>query len=168
MRDRYMIEDSNFIFKTNLAGEYRKEDRYPSNARTCNIIINDPSLAAEMLDDGFNVRKTRPNEGYEEDFEPEFFVKATLKYKSEGGARNPVVCVVDGNGESTPLNEETVGQIDHMRIERDSVCATLSPYTKGEHPTLYIQALYVKQDLDDDYWASKFPRKGSRDDDYLE
>lgn len=159
MRNRYFLEDTNFIYQTNLAGEYRKEDRYPSNARTCNIIIPDPELAQEMIDDGFNVRQTQPREGYEQDFMPEYFVKATLKFKSEGGAGDPSVCYVDEDNCSVALDEETVGEIDHMRIRRNSVCATLSPYTKGAHPTLYIRQLYVQQDVDDDPWAKRFPRR---------
>ena len=160
MRSRYVIENTNFIFKSNLAGEYRKEDRYPSNARTCNIIISDPEMVQEMIDDGFNVRETKPNDGYEEDFVPEYFVKATLKFQSEGARSNPVVCVVDPDGYSIPLNEDTVGNLDTMRIRRNSVRAILSPYTRGgDHPTLYIQTLYAEQDLDNDPWAGQFPRR---------
>ena len=157
MRNRYYLEDTNFIYQTNLSGEWRKEDRYPSNARTCNIIIPDPELVQEMIDDGFNVRQTKPNEGYEEDFVPEYFIKATLKYKSEGGAGNPNVSIVGEDGYSDELDEYSVGQIDHMRLKKDSVCATLSPYTKGEHPTLYIQALYVTPE--EDHWSGRFPRR---------
>lgn len=161
MRSRYIIEHTNFIFKPNLAGEYRKEDRYPSNARTCNIIIPDLDLAQEMIDDGFNVRQTRPAEGYEEDFIPEYFVKATLKFQSEGSRSNPVVCMVDADGYSAPLDENTVGNLDEIRIRRGGVDVVLSPYTKGggAHPTLYIQSLYAAVDFEDDPWAKKYPRR---------
>lgn len=159
MRNLYVFENTDFIFQTNLAGEYRKEDRYPSSTRTCNIIIPDLDLAQEMIEDGFSVRVTRPKEGYEEDFIPEYFIKATLKFKNEGGAGNPTVCYVDADGYSVPLSAETVGEIDHMRIKRGSVCVSASPYTKGEHPTLYIRQLYVTQDVDADPWASRFPRR---------
>lgn len=160
LRSRYILEDTNFIFKTNFAGEFRKEDRYPSSARTCNIIIPDVALAEEMFNDGFNVRQTKPSEGYEEDFEPEFFVKATLKFQSEGSRSNPVVNLIGADGFSTPLDENTVGNLDNIRLRRNSVRAVLSPYTKGgDHPTLYIQTLYVEQDLDDDPWAKDFPRR---------
>lgn len=159
MRDRYYLENTNFIFRTNLAGEWRKDDQYPSNARVCNIIIPDEDLAAEMIEDGFNVRKTRPSEGYEEDFEPEFFIKATLKYRSEGGAGDPNVGIRGDDGYTTYFDEETVGQMDHLRIKRDSVCATLSPYTKGAHPTLYVRELFADQDLGDDHWSDRFKRR---------
>lgn len=160
LRSRYILEDTNFIFKTNFAGEFRKEDRYPSSARTCNIVIPDVALAEEMFNDGFNVRQTKPSEGYEEDFEPEFFVKATLKFQSEGSRSNPVVNLIGADGFSTPLDENTVGNLDNIRLRRNSVRVVLSPYTKGgDHPTLYIQTLYVEQDLDDDPWAKDFPRR---------
>lgn len=159
MRDRYYIENTNFIFKTNLAGERRKEDRYPSNSRTCNIIIPDPEMVQELIDDGFNVRQTQPKEGCEEDFVPEYFVKATLKYRCEGGATDPNVGIRGADGYTTYFNHETVGQMDHLRIWRDSVCATLSPYTKGDRPTLYIRELFADQDLENDYWSSRFPRR---------
>lgn len=160
MRSRYVIEGTDFIFKSNLAGEFRKEDRYPSTARTCNIIIPDPEMAQEMIDDGFNVRVTKPSEGYEEDFVPEYFVKASLKFMSEGSKSNPVVCLIDPDGYSIPMNEETVGNLDNIRLRRHSIRVILSPYTRGgDHPTLYIQTLYAEQDLDSDPWAGQFPRR---------
>lgn len=161
MRTRYILEDTNFIYKPNLAGEFRKEDRFPSTARTCNIIIPDLELVSEMIEDGFNVRQTKPSEGYEEGFEPEYFIKATLKFQSEGSRSNPVINLIDPDGYSIPLDEDTVGNLDSIRIKRNSVRAVLSPYTRGggEHPTLYIQTLYAEQDTENDPWAGKFPRR---------
>lgn len=161
MRSRYILENTNFIYKPNLSGEFRKEDRYPSTRRQCNIVIPDKDLVQEMVEDGFNVRQTKPSEGYEDDFEPEYFVACTLKFQSEGSRSNPVVNLIDDEGYSIPLDEDTVGNLDGIRIKRNSVRAVLSPYTKGggEHPTLYIQTLYVEQDTENDPWAKNYPRR---------
>lgn len=165
MKSRYIIEETNFIFKPNLAGEFRKEDRYPSNTRACNIIIPDPEQAQEMIDDGLNVRQTTPSENYKENYEPEYFVKAYLKFASEGSRSNPIINLIDQEGYSTPLDEHTVGCIDNIRIKRDSVRVVLAPYSGGggAYPTLYIQTLYVEQDLDNDPWYGKFPRRPRND-----
>lgn len=161
MRNRYYLEDTNFIFKPNLAGERRKEDNFPTNTRNCSIIIPDPEMAEEMYRDGFNVKMTKPREGDEEDFVPEYYVRVTLKFRSEGGAMDPNIGIRGADGYTTFFDEETVGQMDHLRIRRNSVCATLSPYTKRdpEHPTLYISELFADQDLEDDHWSDRFVRR---------
>lgn len=158
MRRRYMIENTSFIFDTHFSGKKRESDRFPVTTRNYNVIIPDRDLAAEMYDDGFDVRQTKPREGHEEDFEPEYFVKAQLKFKSEGGYSDPQVRLIkeDQDGKYTvDLDEDTVGELDEIRLRRGSVCVTLSPYTKGggEHPTLYTQVLYVEQDMETDPWA---------------
>ena len=170
MRRRYVLEDTSFIFDTHFAGKKRESDRYPINGRSFNVIINDPDLAAEMVEDNFDVRKTKPKEGFEEGFEPEFYIKCQLKFMSEGGYSEPQVNLVkeDERGEYTVrLTEDTVGNLDDIRLRRGSVCVTMSPYTKGggEHNTLYTQVLYVKQDMEDDPWARRYPRRDLYDED---
>lgn len=170
MRRRYMLEDTSLIFDTHFAGKRRDGDKYPVNGRSFNVIIPDADLAAEMVEDNFDVRKTKPREGYEGDFEPEYYVKCQLKYVSEGGYSDPQVYLVkDGpDGEyPVPLSKDTVGNLDDIRLRRGSVCVTLSPYTKGggEHNTLYTQVLYVKQDMEDDPWAKRYQRRDLYDED---
>lgn len=160
MRARYEIEGTNFIYKPHFAGKTRPEDRYPCTSRNVDIIIPE-DLAMEMLEDGFRVRETSPSPGHEEGFIPEYFVNCKALFQSEGARRNPIICLVDQDGLSNPLDEETIANLDDIRIARNSVDVVLSPYTKGggQHPTLYIQSLYVRQEIDDDPFARKYPRR---------
>lgn len=172
MRSRYIIGTeelgTNFIFDTHFAGKRRERDRYNPAGRSFSIIIPDEDYARMMMEDGFDVRTTKPRPGYEEDFEPEYYVNVYMKYKSENGASDPVVNLIkeDFDGKySVPLDEHTVGNLDDIRIKRNSVRAVLSPYTKGggDHPTLYLQILYVEQDTDSDPWARAFPQRRPAD-----
>lgn len=172
MRSRYILGTeelgTSFIFDTHFAGKRRERDKFNPAGRSFNIIIPDAEYARMMYDDGFDVRKTKPKEGFEEGFEPEFYVNVYIKYKSEGGANDPVVNLIkeDRDGQySVPLNEDTVGNLDNIRIKRNSVRAVLSPYTRGggDHPTLYLQVLYVEQDTENDPWARAFPQRRPAD-----
>lgn len=170
MRRRFVFEDTNFIFTTHFAGKKREGDRFPVNGRSCKIIIPSKELAEELLDSDFDVKKTTPPEGRENEFEPEFYINCQIKYKSEGGADDPIICLVKedrhGREYSVDLDIETIDNLDNIRFARNTVCATLSPYTKGggDHPTLYVKTLYVKQDVESDPWRARFPRREDLED----
>ena len=76
-----IVENGKFIFDTNFAGDPKK-DRFGSDERKANLVIPDIDLARELIDDGFNVRLTKPRVGEEEGFVPRYFVKVKLNYKS--------------------------------------------------------------------------------------
>lgn len=158
MRDRYVIENTKFIWKTNWAGEIRKEDRFPSKTRRGCILIPDPEMAHEMAADGFRVRQTQPYEGEEEGFVPEYYVEAKMKFMDEGARSNPSVYLVDEEDYAQPLDMETVGIIDEIRVDRVNVI--LNPYSSAmaQNPTLYVRTMYVFQDLTSDPWANLYRR----------
>ena len=54
-----IVENGKFIFDTNFAGDPKK-DRFGSDERKANLVIPDIDLARELIDDGFNVRLTKP------------------------------------------------------------------------------------------------------------
>lgn len=165
MRNEYVFEDTNFIYDTNFAGENREDDNYSNkdHRRFGNIIIEDPDLVAEMIADGFNVRKekARPDDP---DYVPSFFIKVNLGFIDDGYKYDPKkIGVLGEDGYITRLYADTVGQLDrkyqrggHIRIKPNSVCCVARPYTKGDHPTLWINELYVEQDSENEHWSDRY------------
>lgn len=178
-RKQYVFRDTDFVYRTNLAGEYREEDMYHTEGRSACIRIPSEEMAEELKRDGFKVKYTKENPEYDRKAEP--YVNVKLKFKEDKSRgtvkRNPRIGVFrDDNPEGVSLNYETVGQLDNrrdenglrkdgIRIKENGVTCVCSPYIKqGKQPTLYINELYVKQDLDNDQntgdydsLASEFP-----------
>lgn len=151
-RDPIFIEDTRFIFRTNFAGDPSK-DKYKSTTRRGNLIIPSAEQADEMAEAGYNVKQTRPHEGEEEGFEPVYFVPIIIGYGHP--KRKPSVYLVT-NGVPSELEEETVGMIDDVYVQNVNV--TLNPRYNQDRDswTLYVQTMYVEQDVPFDPWAEKY------------
>ena len=151
-----VIEDTKFIFKTNFAGD-PKEDTFGSNKRRGNIIIPDPEMAQELFNRGFKVKATKPKPGYEEDFEPTYYISATLNYDSPWP---PDVYLVSGNSAPVLLDENSVGVVDKCYVLRVNVA--LNPYEnpKSGIKSMYIRTMYVEQDVADDPFAHRYANRG--------
>ena len=148
------IENTNPIWITNFSGDPSR-DRFGSNARKVSLIIPTHEQARELIDEGFNVRMTKPREGEEEDFVPTYFVSVNINYDSKWP---PKIYLVSGNSEPVLLDEDTVDELDHCRIK--NINAVLNPYNNpNTHRTsLYVQTMYVEQDLESDPFASRYAR----------
>lgn len=165
--ERFNIEGTRFIFKTNLSGD-PNNDRFGDKRRKCNIMVPE-GLARELMAKGYKVRETRPREDEDEDnFIPEHFITAILKYEDRQG--NPVkyppkVCLVPEEGaEPVVLDAETVGMIDTIRVKSVDVMLSGYEYDLVNHGmSLYIRTMYVQQDVDDDPYASKYKRNKVND-----
>ena len=98
---------------------------------------------------------TKPREGEEEDFVPTYFVSVNINYDSKWP---PKIYLVSGNSEPVLLDEDTVNELDHCRIK--NINAVLNPYNNpNTHRTsLYVQTMYVEQDLESDPFASRYAR----------
>lgn len=155
MQKLIAIENTKFIFRTNFSGDPER-DTFGSDARKGNIIIPDADLAEELIAAGFNVKKTKPKPGYEEDFVPEYFVAIGVNYDSKWP---PKVWLVSGDAEPVLLDAESVGMIDMCRVR--NVDVVLNPYQNDRtgRKSLYVRTMYVTQDLDDDPFASKYLRR---------
>lgn len=147
------IENTNFIWQTNFAGD-PTQDRFGSTARRASIIIPDVDLAMDLIDEGFNVKTTRPREGEEEGFEPKYFVDIKARYDSKWPPK------IYLGSEDTPyelLDEETVGEIDQHYIL--NVDVQLNKYeNRNGNKSLYIRTMYVTYDVSEDPFASKYRR----------
>lgn len=147
------IEDTRFIFETNFSGDPSR-DRFRSTQRRANVIINNPDLAQELIDEGFNVRETRPREGEEDGFVPTYFVAIKAKYDSKWP---PKIYLVSGESEPVLLDAETVGQIDQISVE--NVCVQLNTRYGENGNSLYIRTMYVEQGVGNDPFAARYARR---------
>lgn len=151
-----IIEDTKFIFDTNFAGD-PAADRFGSNKRRGNIIIPDPEMAQDLFNRGFKVKATKPKPGYEEEFEPTYYISATLNYDSEWP---PEVYLVSGDSVPVLLNADSVGVIDKCYVRR--VRVALNPYKNKTTGicSMYIRTMYVEQDVAGDPFAHMYANNG--------
>lgn len=148
-----IVENGKFIFDTNFAGDPKK-DRFGSDERKANLVIPDIDLARELIDDGFNVRLTKPRVGEEEGFVPRYFVKVKLNYKSTWP---PKVYLVTDEDKSVLLDEESVACLDDIWVDR--VNAVLNRYEGPNGKSLYVKSMEVYQNVDDDPISAKYRRR---------
>lgn len=153
-----IVEGTTFIFETNFSGD-PKRDRFGNSQRKANLVIPDIDLARQLIDEGYNVRLTKPREGEEEGFIPRYFVSVKLNYDSKWPPK--VYLVTEENG-GVLLDAESVCCIDNMWVE--SVNAVLNPYEGPNGKSLYVKSMEVFQKLDDDPITSKYARRVYRND----
>lgn len=159
MQKLIAIENTKFIFRTNFFGDPDR-DTYGSDARRANIIIPDEEQAQQLIEQGFNVKVTRPREGAEEGFIPEYFVAIGVNYESNWP---PKIYLVSGEAEPVLLNEESVGCLDMCQVQNVNV--VLNPYQNQRtgRKSLYVRTMYVEQDINDDPFASRYRRRADDD-----
>lgn len=148
-----IVENGKFIFDINFAGDPKK-DRFGSDERKANLVIPDIDLARELIDDGFNIRLTKPRVGEEEGFVPRYFVKVKLNYKSTWP---PKVYLVTDEDKSVLLDEESVACLDDIWVDR--VNAVLNRYEGPNGKSLYVKSMEVYQKVDDDPISAKYRRR---------
>lgn len=160
------IDNTRFIFGTNFSGN-PENDRFGDSRRKANIVIPDPEQAKDLIKQGFRVRETRPREDDDpSEFMPEYFVQAVLKYRDRFDKPvkyPPRVYLVSDGGDPVLLDEDSVEQIDNVRVKNVNVVLTPYQYDPVNNGmSLYIRTMYVEQDLDDDPYAQRYRRR--RDD----
>ena len=162
MQKLIAVENTKFIFRTNFSGDPER-DTFGSDARRANIIIPSVDQAQYLIDQGFNVKETKPRPGEEDGFEPIYFVAIGVNYDSNWP---PKIYLVSGDAEPVLLDEESVNSIDMMQVRNVNV--VLNPYENQRtgRKSLYVRTMYVEQDINDDPFASRY-RRGSDDDGQL-
>lgn len=164
------VDDTRFIFATNFSGDPTK-DRFADSRRKANLLIPDPEQAKDLVKAGFKVRETRPRPDDDpNEFVPEYFVTALLKYRNCAGQPvkyPPKVYLVSGDKEPVLLDEDSVSCIDSMRVKNVNVILNPYEYDPANNGlSLYIRTMYVEQDLDDDPYAARY--RSRQDDRYDE
>lgn len=154
-RNLITISDTNFIFKTNFAGDPER-DAFGSNARKANIIIPTQEQADALADAGFNVKVTKPRDDEDDaDFVPQYYVMARANYETD---YPPKIYLVVGDTAPTLLDADSVNLIDKIYVNK--VNAVLNPYysQKNNRWSLYIRTMYVEQNDEDDPFASRYKK----------
>lgn len=154
------IDNTKFIFRTNFSGDPANDPKYGSTTRKGNIIIPDEKLAMELMEEGFNIRMTKPKDGEEEGFIPRYYTTIIINFKSEiSQERPPKIYLVSGDNEPRRLDEETVGAIDHVYVTNVNVTLEKSYSKRYDRHLLYVRVMYVEQDVDDDPYASVYEQR---------
>lgn len=145
MRDNYVIiEGTKFIYKTNFSGDPDR-DNYGSTQRKGNIIIPDIEQARRLIDEGFNVKLTKPKPGEEEGFVPRYYVAIKVNYDSEWP---PKIYLMTDAINGVLLDAESVKSIDYAWI--DTVNVVLNKYEGKNGKSMWVKSMEVFQKLDDD------------------
>lgn len=149
------IENTRPIFITNFSGDPER-DRFGSEARQLNLVIPDEEQARDLIDEGYNVKQTRPREDDGDEFEPTYYVNVKLNYNSD---YPPRVYLVSGDSEPVLLDEESVDMLDRCYILNINV--VLNPYhnQRTDRKSLYVRTMYVEQDVEEDPFAHQYMRR---------
>ena len=161
MRERRLIsiENTKFIYKTNFSGDPER-DSFGSDARKVNIIIPDQEQALDLLDAGFNVKRTKPKPGEEEGFVPTYYISVNINYDTEWP---PKIYLVSGDAEPLELDEESINVLDTCYVL--NVNCVLNPYSNKMtgRKSLYVRTMYVEQDIEEDPFANRYRRARAED-----
>lgn len=160
MREKRLIsiENTRFIWRTNFSGDPER-DTFGSEARKANVVIPTEEQAMELIEQGFNVKKTRPKPGEEEDFVPTYFVAINVNYDTNWP---PKIWLVSGKAEKVLLDADSIDILDKIYVL--NVDVVLNPYCNQRtgKSSLYVRTMYVTQDIEDDPFAHRYMR-GSED-----
>lgn len=150
------LEDTRFIYMTNFQGDPNR-DKYRAVGKFANIVIPDLMLARELIDEGFNIRFTRPKEGEEEGFIPTYYVRVNVNYDVSWP---PKIYIVTGNNEPKLLDDESIGMLDNIRVKNVNAVLSSREWEPGRF-SLYVKTMYVEQDIEDDPFAARYARRES-------
>ena len=153
------LENTHFIFRTNFSGDPEK-DSFGNRSRKANIIIPSEEVAQHMAEIGCNVKMTKPKEGEEEGFVPEYYVSCIVNFTSEAAKADPPKIYLVTNGEaSDPLTEETVGSIDSKYVTNVNATLEIVYLKKYDKWVCYVKTMYVFHETNDDPWAAQFQHR---------
>lgn len=145
------IDEAKIIWR-NFAGREQQYNR--EGDRNFSLLIDDPSIAESLQDEGWNVKIKAPREPGDAPF-------MHLPVKVKFNERGPHVYLVT-NGRRNKLDEETVSILDNVDIL--NVNLDIRPYdwevNGNTGRTAYLQSIEVIQEVDrfaERYAEEEFP-----------
>ena len=147
--ERVCIENARFIFNTNFQGDPNR-DTYKSRERKGNVLIEDEEFAMALRDAGVNVKARFADDP---ERETQYFVVVKLNFDSW---KKPKVYFVSGNTEPRLLDEDTISIVDDADISNVNIIANTYQGQNSEYKSLYVDTMYVEQDLDGDPFFDRY------------
>lgn len=147
-----IIKDARIFFK-NFSGEESKFNR-KGDKNFC-VAIEDAEVAAQMIEDGWNVKLQKP---LDEDDEPSYYVQVKVSFDPYP----PKVYMITGQNK-VELNEETIASLDYADIGK--VNLIIRPYTwevSGKSGiSAYLKTMYVE--INEDPFAAEYSHLDDED-----
>lgn len=144
------MENARLIFR-NFEGREEKYNR--KGDRNFGLIIEDPEVAQQLAEDGWNIKELTPknNDDYDDTPEVIYWLPVTVRFDNVP----PKVMLVTRR-KKTRLNEDNINAIDYANIAK--VDLTVTPYdweVNGKSGTkAYLQTMYVT--INEDEFADKY------------
>lgn len=136
--DNLIIEDAKIIFR-NFAGRETQYNR--EGDRNFSVIIEDPDMAAKLIEDGWNLKLLKPKD---EDDEPTYHLKVVVNMDSEWPAK---LFLVNRRGRPNQLDEDTVRKLDTIELENVDLTINGSKWDVNGKSGIkaYLRDLYASQ-----------------------
>lgn len=135
------IDDARIVYR-NFSGVGSKFNR--EGDRNFSVVIDDPALADQLMQEGWNVKVRPPREEFGDEV-PFMHLPVKIKFSDRG----PAVYLITG-GRKNELDEESIGCLDDIDIL--GVDLDIRPYdweVNGKTGrTAYLQAIHVTQEVD--------------------
>lgn len=144
-RNTLMIEDAQIIFRnfSGAKGQFNAE----GDRNFC--VILDPDVAAQLKEDGWNVKYLKPRE---EGDKEQPILRVKVNYKGVP----PKIVLITSSGKSV-IGEDEVGLLDSAEIK--TVDLTISPYEwtiegRGSGISAYLKTMYAT--IEEDEFEKKY------------
>jgi hypothetical protein len=135
-----LIEDAQIIFR-NFSG---KESQYNREGQRNFAVILEPTIAKQMLDDGWNVKYLKVRDG-EEGEDPTPYISVEVSYKN----RPPRIVLITDTAR-TQLSEDMVESLDWADIRTADLIARGYEWVVGPNTgtKAYLQSLFITIEQD--------------------
>lgn len=154
-----VVEDAKILFR-NFSGHATKFNR--EGDRNFSLLIEDPILAQQLAEDGWNVKILRPLDSADPDEQPRHHLAVKVKY-GDNPSRNPKV-YLHTRRNVTALDEESISALDYADIRNVDLVVRPYPYDVNGKTgvSAYLKTMHVTIEEDefaDKYAEEEYPRE---------